>query len=276
MIIEGIDIYNKFSQQYNNNNEYRVLKRNRVKEYIQLKILEYISLQNYWHKLILVWWSAIRLFFNSPRLSDDLDFNTKWLSPEDFSFLCEDIKKYLISIWHNVDIKLSFNEKKDNFYHCFFYIRTQFNNNWIIDEELAALKINIKIDSVEDNWSFPTIYYLPCKELSSIWIQTTINSVLLSKKIVSFLWRLHNNSLLKDLYDIVFLLPQCEPDWKILEEYEWIISYNQIYERVLNQINLKEEIVEDFNLESDLEVVNDSFFKSFYQLKKEFIKLFSK
>lgn len=43
-----------------------------IKEYYLSKIISYISSQEYWKNMILIWWSALRLLYWSHRKSDDL------------------------------------------------------------------------------------------------------------------------------------------------------------------------------------------------------------
>lgn len=176
-----IQLFDSFCLQYNNQTE-NINWRNKIKEYLQIKILEYIASQSYSDKFTLVGWSALRLFYDSNRLSDDLDFNTNGITQEEFSFICKDIKHFLLSHGHKVRIIFS----NSNFYHCMFVITSTIFSEWKYIEKISNLNLKIKVDAAEDNWDYPTEYFLPKKTINNIYIKTTYADVLLSKKIIAF------------------------------------------------------------------------------------------
>lgn len=238
--MNDLELFEWFCLQYNKNiNELKISAKDKVKEFLQIKILEFINTKEYKEKLTLVGWSAIRLFYESNRLSDDLDFNTVWLSEEDFVFICNDIKKYLINNWHQV----SWDPYFSNYYHCDFIVISDVFDGSDMIKDVSIIKLKIKIDAAESNWDYFTDYVLPNKTIQNIPIKTTSANILLSKKIIAFLSRNHDKSRLKDLYDVIFLLKSYHPDFNILYEYENISSYNQLFERLFSKIKEKEELL---------------------------------
>lgn len=236
-----LELFDKFSYLYLQNWESLILDRDKIKEFLQIKILEFIASQDYWDKLTLVWWTALRLFYNSNRWSEDLDFNSTSISKNEFENICEDIKNYLNACWHDVYIiKLGGND-----YHSKIVITSKVFKDWKYIENISTVEIKIKMDVVNDNWDYPNTYLLPCKSINNIYIKTTFAEVLLDKKIIAFLSRDHNNSLAKDLYDIIFLLSFTKPNFDVLWEYEFISNDYQLYQRLMKRIDNKgEEITE--------------------------------
>lgn len=237
-----IQLFDKFKSLYWETyySYWKIDEYHNIKEFIQLKILEFIATSKFNNKFVLVWWSAIRLFYWSNRLFNDLDFNTTDITPQLFYELCENIKDYLISCWHLVELKFHNNE----YYHCYLYIYTSIIKEWHPEFREVDLNIKIKFDAVDDNWDYPIDYFIPNKTINNIPILTTFWSILLSKKIIAFLSRVHNNSIAKDLYDVLFLLENFDPDFYMLNEYEYIMSYSQLFNRLEKRINEKEIFIE--------------------------------
>lgn len=242
-----------------------------VREFLQLKILEFISKQSYANKFILVWWSALRMIYNSDRLFEDLDFNTIWLTPDDFNIVCNDIENLLKLNWHDTYVKINFNK----FYHCYFYITSEVFIDWEYVDIANIIEMEIKMDAADDKWNYPTTFIRPTKNIENSYILTTYPDVLLSKKIVAFLSRLHNNSIAKDLYDIIFLFPFCDPYFQILEDYENIVSYNQLYERLLKRIIEKESDIERNLWKLNKHLYYSNRINSVWELKEQLRKIFN-
>ena len=74
-------IKNYFPEQIRNNT---LLDKSMMKEYIQLSILDYLSATPYIRKLIFIGGTCLRLVRGSERFSDDLDFDCKEISKEEF------------------------------------------------------------------------------------------------------------------------------------------------------------------------------------------------
>lgn len=242
-----IQLYDKFCLLYWEQDD-GISKQDTIKEFLQTRILEYINTTNYSDKFILVWWSAIRLFYNGRRISNDLDFNTTWMSESEFEFCCNDIKDYLISLWHTVSIKIQ-NKK---YFHCKFRIISRQLINSVHIVEKSDVDIKIKFDAADDNWNYPIGYLLPNKTINNIPILTTYWDVLLSKKIVAFLSRSHYESIAKDLYDILYLFEMYAPNFQILEEYEYISSFSQLFDRLYKKISERsDEIILNIDVLQD-------------------------
>lgn len=248
--MKEIDLFDKFKSLYWETyySHWKINEYHNIKEFIQLKILEFIATSKFNDKFILVWWSAIRLFYWSNRLSNDLDFNTTNITPQLFYELCENIKDYLISCWHLVELRFKNNE----YYHCYLSIYTPIIKERHSEFREVDVNIKIKFDAVDDNWDYPIDYFVPNKTINNIPILTTFCGVLLSKKIIAFLSRGHDNSIAKDLYDILFLLENFDPDFHMLNEYEYIMSYTQLFDRLEKRINEK-----GFSIELAIEELNE-------------------
>src|SRR6056297_1234286 len=66
-----------------------------IKEYIQLLILDYLSTTQYIKKIVFIGGTNLRLTKKIDRFSEDLDFDCKKLSDEDFINMTDDIVTFL-------------------------------------------------------------------------------------------------------------------------------------------------------------------------------------
>lgn len=72
-----------------------VFSKYMLKEYVQLMILEYLSTTRYATKLSFIGGTALRLIRGIDRFSEDLDFDCKDLSYDDFLLLSDDVVRHL-------------------------------------------------------------------------------------------------------------------------------------------------------------------------------------
>lgn len=246
--------FEKFKKQYSSdwiNYPQNFTHKNIVIEFLQIKVMEFISQKEYWKQMILIGGSSLRHLRNWVRTTSDLDYDSIWIDQKYFQKICFDIKKFLEDIWCNVIFEINVDSKdEDDIYNCSFFIWTwynEYNDNSILDWEI---NIRLKIDLKDSDWNYPTEWVLPSKSINNIAIYTAVISSLLSKKICWFLSRPHRASVAKDLIDIVFLLQETAPDYDYLYRYEEIsnkeqlinrleLKYNRITEEELNYSLLK-------------------------------------
>lgn len=226
-------------------------------EYIQIKILEYIFQKEYWKKLILIWWSSIRLLRDWNRPSNDLDFDSEWISNNDFEEICFDIKNLLENLWYKVTLINKNNEvnSENIIYHKTFKVENDFEISWYTIKFNSNIHINIKIDLKDSEWNYNKEWISAIKSISWTKIQTARIDSLLSKKIIWFLSRSHEYSIAKDLFDIIFLLEFTEPDYNFLYEYEWIENSYMLFQRIqwkYDRINYNSLINSNDNLNQNI------------------------
>ena len=73
----------------------RIFKRNLLREYLQYIILDIIYSSGYGSRLIFMGGTAIHMIHGVRRFSEDLDFDNKGLSQEDFENLSSQILRKL-------------------------------------------------------------------------------------------------------------------------------------------------------------------------------------
>lgn len=213
-------------------------------EYFQIKIMEFVAQKEYWRKMILVWWSALRHLRDWVRKTFDLDYDSIGIDKKYFYKICLEIKEFLEKSWCKVSWKIKTEWKtEDDVYNCSFVICSW--NNIYNDEDFIDGEINLrlKVDLKDSDWDYPTEWIIPPKSISNIAIQTAVISSLLSKKICWFLSRPHRASVAKDLIDMVFLLQKTAPDYDYLYRYEEISNKEELINRLewkYNRISVEE------------------------------------
>ena len=205
-----------------------------VTEYYLSKIISYISSQEFWKNMILIWGSALRLLHWSARQSEDLDYDVTWMDYDYFVWICEDIAYFLNSEWHQTSIETS----KANNWHCDFEIDTIIDTKDFGPINLPTrIELEIKIDAANRNWNYNTEYRQLINKFSNVLIQTAPIEIIVSKKIISFIERSHQNKVHKDIYDIAAFMPYYGFDREYLYNELEIYYDNQIIEILNSKLN---------------------------------------
>ena len=197
-----------------------------IREFLQYQILDIIYSTPFGKNLYFLWWTAIRIIYNSWRFSEDLDFDNFWLDEKDFEKLTYQIKKWLQLMWYEVEIKNIFKGA----WHCNIKFPKILFETWLslYKEE----KILIQIDTVKQEF-----LYTPDKKIiDKFWIfnfvLTTPVDILLSKKICALIGR--KRLKWRDFYDILFLLNFTQPNYEYLENKIWIKNKNELILKIKN------------------------------------------
>ncbi len=185
-------------------------KKNILREYLQYKILDIIYNSKYGANLVFMGGTAIRIIHQNTRFSEDLDFDNRGVSKEEFIDLAEHIKKNLELEGYKLETKI----KTGKVYKCLFKFLD------IISQTGLSGHINSKLVIGFDTQ--PQDYkYDPDKELinkfevfNSIFIAPI--DLLLAQKICAVFTR--SRPMGRDFFDIVFLHGQTEPDMNYLSE----------------------------------------------------------
>lgn len=208
-----------------------------LKEYLQYQILNIIFSCKYWEKLSFLWWTAIRLIFNSNRFSEDLDFDNFWLDETDFEYFSKIVQYELEKLWFEVEIKNVYKWA----YRCYIRLPKILKELWFT--KLEEEKILIQIDTVKQDY----IYTSDKKILDKFDVYKLINvcpiDIVLSKKIHALLER--KRIKWRDFFDINFLYKLTKPNFEYLYAKVWI----------QNEIELKVRLV-DFCKGLDLEDIS--------------------
>lgn len=240
-------------------------------EFLQLKIMQFIAKQEYWKRMILIWWSALRHLRNWIRKTYDLDYDSIWIDKEYFYKICWEIQEFLEKNWCYATCNINTEWKTENdVYNCTFLIwswNNKYNVTPLIDWEI---NFRLKVDLKDSDWNYPTEWVVPSKSIENIAIQTAVISSLLSKKICWFLWREHRASVAKDLIDIVFLLRETHPDFNYLYRYEDISNK----EELMRRMDLKYNRISDEEIEKSIDNLwNDLFDKDYVDVPYDALEI---
>lgn len=194
-----------------------------LREYLQYLILKTIFSNEYSQKLCFIWGTSLRLWYDSQRFSEDLDFDNWWLTESEFENITEDVKNMLIGEWFDVKIRHIYKWA----FHCEIKIP-----GLLYDNKLGSMpteNLTIKIDTVAQWFS-----YTPKKLVfQKFWLIFPVNiadeTTLLTMKFNAFFSRVK----WRDIFDIVYLLWKTQTiDFWILKETHNISNYNQLKERI--------------------------------------------
>lgn len=195
-----------------------------LKEYLQYQILNIIFTSKYWSQLSFLWWTAIRLIYNSNRFSEDLDFDNFWLDEHNFDDLSNIIKFELEKLWLDVEVKNVFKWA----YRC--YIRLPKILKGLGFSKYDDEKILIQIDTIKQEYK----YNSDKKILDKFDVYKIINvcplDIILSKKIHALIGRKRIKG--RDFFDIVYLYKLTKPNFNYLKEKVWIWNNEELKDKL--------------------------------------------
>lgn len=188
-----------------------------LKEYLQYHILESIFTSPVAEKLCFIWWTALRLVYNNQRFSEDLDFDNKGLSFDEFDTLMSIVQRSLELQWFVVELRTI----QKWAYHCLIKFPDLLYKHGL--SPMKTSKILIQIDT-HDQW----YEYVPDKvtlekfETMSL-VNVASKHLLLAQKIYTVFERKRMKG--RDFFDILFLLKHTKrPDRWFLEQKLWIAT----------------------------------------------------
>lgn len=180
-----------------------ILKRRAVlREYLQIIILNSIYKHHLGKLVFFTGGTALRFFYNMPRFSEDLDFDTTNLNFEKFKEILKYIEEGLLK--EGFSPKVSF-EKRNNLYIAELYFEDLMRLYEIIDRR--GLDLMIKIEVYKPQWELQT-----ASDVLSLY-GYNFSSVLLGKGnlLSEKLCALFNRKRGRDIYDALFMLKKQFP-----------------------------------------------------------------
>ncbi len=187
------------------------LQKYMLKEYIQLLILDFLSTMPFIKKIVFIGGTNLRLVKGIDRFSEDLDFDCKEFSKEEFIEMTDAVINFLKRDGFRVEVRDRENKNL-----------TAFRRNIHFPEFLFELGLSghkeerflIKLESEDQHIPYKPVlinikgcgFYFPFPVPS--------DGVLCSMKISAMLSRQKG----RDFYDSMFLLAQTQPDYSFLAE----------------------------------------------------------
>lgn len=177
-------------------------KRGVLREYLQVIALNSIYKHNLGKSMFFTGGTAMRFFYNMPRFSEDLDFDTPGLSPNDFTNILNHVKEGLGR--EGFFVKIS-SEKRKNLYIAELYFKDLMKLYGITDRR--GLDLMIKIEIYKPAWGVRSesgVLSLYGYNFSCVLLQ---KGRLFSEKLAA----LFNRKRGRDIYDTLFMLKKKFP-----------------------------------------------------------------
>lgn len=199
-------IRNYFPEQIKNN---ALLTKCMIQEYIQLSILDYLSTTQYIRKLIFIGGTNLRLVMRIDRFSEDLDFDCKEISKEEFLKMSDDVIYFLKRNGYKVEAKDKNSPKLTAFRRNIYFPEFLFDLGLSgHKDERFLIKIEAQDQGVRYTPEIKNIkgcgFYFPFPVPS--------DAVLCAMKMTALLERGKG----RDFYDVMFLFGLTKPDYDFL------------------------------------------------------------
>lgn len=225
-------IKNYFPEQIRNN---PLLDKSMMQEYIQLSILDYLSTTQYIRKLIFIGGTNLRLVKGIDRFSEDLDFDCKEMSKEEFMKMSDDVMHFLIRNGYKAESRDKNSSKRRAFRRNIYFPEFLFDLGLSGHrDERFLIKIEAQDQGVRYTPEVKNIkgcgFYFP--------FPVPPDPVLCAMKVTALLERGKG----RDFYDVMFLLGLTKPDYDFLVKRIGIKNAAELkieIKKSLKSINLK-------------------------------------
>jgi len=187
----------------------RPFKSNLLREYLQYKMLDAIFTGKFGGKLVFMGGTAIHIAHGAGRFSEDLDFDNKGLSQNDFRLMTQDVARSLKLEGFTVEEKTSF---KGAFSADIKVTDILFKSGLSAHKEE---KILVKIDAEEQSFGYEPERVILNKFDVFCGIAVVPSSILLSQKFYAILNR--KRPVGRDFFDAIFMSGKAKPDFEYLK-----------------------------------------------------------
>jgi len=182
-----------------------------LKEYLQLLILDYLSSTPYIRKMIFIGGTNLRLVKGIDRFSEDLDFDCKSFSKDEFMEMSNSVLQFLRNNGLRAEVKDRENSNLTAFRRNIHFPELLFDLGLTGHREERFL---IKLESQNQGIDYQPVianvkgcgFYFP--------FPVPPDGVLCAMKISAMLSRQKG----RDFYDVMFLLSQTAPDYNFLSK----------------------------------------------------------
>ncbi len=182
-----------------------------IKEYLQLMVLDYLSSTPHIRKLIFIGGTNLRLIKHINRFSEDLDFDCRQMSKDEFMTMTDDVITFLNRSGLTVEAKDKESAQLSAYRRSLYFPQLLFDLKLSGHREERFL---IKVEAQDKG-----ITYAP--EMANVKgcgfffaLPVPGDEVLLSMKIAALLQRGKG----RDFYDVMFLLAQTTPNYDFLKQ----------------------------------------------------------
>lgn len=180
-----------------------------LKEYVQLLVLDYLSATPHVRKMTFIGGTNLRLVRGIDRFSEDLDFDCKTLSEEEFVGMSDDVLVFLQRNGFKVEARDKDKSRLTAFRRSIHFPELLFELGLSgHKDERFMLKLEAQDQGIPYE---PTLGFIKgCGLFFSFPVPS--DGVLCAMKIAAML----NRGKGRDYYDVMFLLAQTKPDYRFL------------------------------------------------------------
>ncbi len=210
-----------------------------LKEYLQLLILDFLSNSPYVGKIVFIGGTNLRLVKGIDRFSEDLDFDCKELSKEEFTEMTDSILHFLQRDGWRAEVRDRENKRLKAFRRNIHFPELLFDLGLTGHrDERFLIKIEGQDQEIQYERKMVNIkgcgFYFPFPVPS--------DEVLCSMKLSAMLTR-HKG---RDFYDVMFLLAQTKPDYSFLARMQNITNLEELKNAVVEilkvvDVNIKKK-----------------------------------
>ena len=180
-----------------------------IKEYIQLLILDYLSTKQYIKKIVFIGGTSLRLTKEMERFSEDLDFDCKKLSDDDFINMTDGIINFLQRFGLKAESRDKPNDRLKAFRRNIYFPELLFELGLSgYRNERFLIKIESQDQQIDYKYKMATI------KGCGLYFKFPVpkDEVMCAMKISALLSRAKG----RDFYDVMFLMGQTHPDYMFL------------------------------------------------------------
>ena len=182
-----------------------------LKEYVELLALQYLSQSPYAPKLVFIGGTCLRMVYGIDRFSEDLDFDCKDLSLEEFVQMTDSLIDYLRGNGLMAEVRDKENSKLTAFRRNIYFPGLLFELNLTGHREERFL---MKIEAQDQGVPYSPETAMVNRNGFLFTVSVPSKGVLLSMKLSVLLARAKG----RDFYDAIFLWQQTEPDYNFLSQ----------------------------------------------------------
>ena len=210
------------------------MKKHILKEYVELLSLSFLSSSPYISKLSFIGGTNLRLIKRIDRVSEDLDFDCKGLSHDEFIDMTDKLMKYLEKHGFNVEAKDKESDKLTAYRRSIKFPELLYNIGVTGHKEERFM---LKIEAQDQGLDYKRVIKPINMNGFNINIPVPPDNILCAMKLSAMLTRQKG----RDFYDSIFLLQQTKPDFNFMKEKCGIDSFRALEKRldeVLGKVDL--------------------------------------
>ena len=189
------------------------------KEYVQLMVLDYLATSPYISKLAFIGGTNLRLIKGIDRFSEDLDFDCKDLTDDEFKEMTDGVLTFLHRSGINVEARDKANPKLSAFRRNIYF------PEFLFELGLTGHQLDQGVNyPIEKKHVQRCGFFFP--------LPVPPDSVLLSMKLSALLARAKG----RDFYDTMFLMQQTKPSYEFLSARVGINTPDELKKAILNKL----------------------------------------